>query len=152
MFNHAPHNYICPFCSLIHGDYDQCESRKEDIIYQDQWVTAYISSRWRPNIEGIVLISPNKHFENLYDIEDKYLNRVNSLAKKIAIAMRNAYINCHGIFIKQSNEDAGHQDVWHYHLHVIPCNNRESFWFGDKYIAPEEKRREYADLLKRSLA
>ncbi len=40
-------------------------------------------------------------------------------AKRVAAAIRETY-GCHGISMRQHNEPAGNQDVWHFHVHVFP--------------------------------
>jgi histidine triad (HIT) family protein len=118
MFNHEPIGYVCPFCLLAQGSQDTYNSQ-QDIIYQDKLVTAFISPRWWPNNPGNVLIIPSKHFENIYDLPASYAYRIQDIAKEVAIALKEVY-KCDGVSTRQHNEPAGGQDVWHYHLHVLP--------------------------------
>jgi histidine triad (HIT) family protein len=119
MFNHEPPNYTCPFCQFIAGRYDE-HITEEDIIYQNELVTAKISPKWWVNNPGNVLIIPNKHFENLYDIPDDYLAEVYKVVKKVAIAIRPTYDGAEGTSTRQHNELAGNQAIWHLHVHVFP--------------------------------
>ena len=91
----------------------------EDIVHADDALLAFISPRTWPNTTGNVLIVPRAHYENLYDMPDDLLAQVIVLAKRIAIAMKCAY-GCDGTSLRQHNEPAGNQDVWHFHLHVFP--------------------------------
>ncbi|MBV9952939.1 MAG: HIT domain-containing protein [Acidimicrobiia bacterium] len=53
--------------------------------------------------------------------------------RSAAIAMKAAY-GCEGVSIRQHNEPAGEQDVWHYHVHVLPR------WLGDELDRAEGAR------------
>lgn len=47
-------------------------------------------------------------------IRSEYAHRLQDIAKEVAVSMKKAY-RCDGIFIRQHNEPAGGQTVWHYH-------------------------------------
>lgn len=150
MYNHAPENYVCPFCCLIRGiENERMHSVQSDIIYKNQVVTAFISSRQWPNNKGNVIIVPNEHFENIYDLPVNFATEIHRVARMIALAMKALYA-CHGISTRQHNEPAGNQDVWHYHLHITPRYNNDWFYFNlfrRKYM-PVSGRAEYAEKLK----
>src|SRR5437667_6746877 len=118
MFNHAPHNYACPFCLLMQGKESKYNSR-QDIVHQDKLVTAIISPVWWRKNPGHVIIVPNSHFENIYDLSSEYAHRIHDIAREIAVAMKEVY-KCDGVSTLQHNEPAGGQTVWHYHLHIFP--------------------------------
>lgn len=61
MYNHAPDNYPCPFCSLV-------AQTSPDIVLQTRWVTAFIGTRQWPKNPGNILVIPNQHIENIYDL------------------------------------------------------------------------------------
>jgi histidine triad (HIT) family protein len=128
MYNHAPKNYICPFCSLIKGvNNEEVKSVKSDIVYQDKRVTAFISLHQCPKNRGAVVIVPNEHFENIYDLPEEYAIDIQRIAKRIAIAMKSIY-TCDGVSTQQHNEPAGNQDVWHYHLHIAPRYKDDNYY------------------------
>lgn len=153
MYNHAPQNYVCPLCLLAKEEYKPpLVVSPDDVVYKTDLVTAFISSRWWPNNKGHVIIIPNKHFENLYDIDLSYLHAIGDVSQKMAIIVRKVY-NCDGITIRQHNEPAGSQDAWHYHMHVIPRYLNDNFYKTDAiegWIDPQE-RKPFADLLKKEL-
>lgn len=107
----------------------------EDIVHADDALLAFVSPRTWPHTAGNVLIVPRAHYENLYDMPDDLLAQVIVLAKRIAIAMKNAY-GCEGTSLRQHNEPAGNQDVWHFHLHVFPR------WEGDRLYQRTDETRE----------
>lgn len=116
MYNHAPDNYVCPFCCIIQKlDKD----RIPDIIYQDEKITSFIVLEHYPNNLGHAVIVPNEHFENIYTLPLHIATKIHECARELALTMKMAY-PCEGISIQQNNEPASDQVVWHYHLHVVP--------------------------------
>jgi histidine triad (HIT) family protein len=118
MFNHQPADYVCPFCQLLAGNESEY-NKTQDIVFQNEYATASVAPKWWVNNHGHVLVVPNKHYENLYDIPDEVLGEVYKVVKKVAIALRSTY-GCDGTSTRQHNEPAGNQDVWHFHVHVYP--------------------------------
>lgn len=150
MYNHAPPKYISPFVRLIQKDgVDDIHSNEEDVVYRDETITAFICSRSEEKNQGNVLIVPNMQYENLYDIPDDVLARIHSLSKKVAIAMKQAY-QCDGVSIRQHNEPAGNQEVWHYHLHVIPRYEGDDLYshYGTRKTSDSGVRAKYAEQLR----
>jgi len=153
MYNHEPKDYKCPFCGLEAGvDYENVLSKQDDIVYQDQYLTAFIGTHWWLHNSGSVIIVPNKHIENIYDLDDETGAKVFSLARKIAIAMKQEY-KCDATSTRQHNEPAGNQSVWHYHFHIIPRYNGDDLYLNHKnkkYIEPNI-RKIWADKLKNKI-
>jgi histidine triad (HIT) family protein len=151
MYNHAPENYACPFCLLIQGTQNShVLSVHNDIIYQDDIVTAFISSHQWPNNHGNTIIVPNEHFENIYDLPLKYAMDIQRLAKRLAIAMKTIYA-CEGVSTRQHNEPAGNQDVWHYHLHITPRYPNDQFYLTQREFMPAGERTKHAEKLRKAL-
>ncbi|MPM74351.1 Protein hit [bioreactor metagenome] len=113
-------------------------------------MTAFIAPNWWPNNLGHVVIIPNEHVENIYDISDEFLSKVFVMAKKIAIALKEIY-KCEGTSIRQHNEPAGSQTTWHFHVHVLPRYKNDNLYElnqSDKWTEVEE-RKIYADKLRK---
>jgi histidine triad (HIT) family protein len=148
MYNHEPAGYQCPFCLLLHGDESTAVTQR-DIVHRANLVTAFISPRWWPNNHGHVLVVPNRHHENLYDLPAEQGHGVHDLVREIAIGMRRTY-GCDGISTRQHNEPDGYQDVWHYHVHVFPRYRGDNLYASKPYreFAPAEQRWQYADKLR----
>jgi len=150
MFNHAPENYDNPFKAVfVDGDLATDRSRDADVFYHDDKITAFIAAgRW-PKNGGNALIVPNEYYENLYDIPDELLAYIHIFSKKLAIAMKEVY-GCDGVSIRQHNEPAGDQTVWHYHLHVFPRYHGDELYASHKQVqeATLEERAEFATKLR----
>jgi histidine triad (HIT) family protein len=148
MFNHAPEGYVCPFCLIVDGvENEHINTKQNDIIYKDDYVTAFISSSWWKNNKGHVIIIPNKHIENIYDLPSEFSNRIHDLEKEIALALKETY-KCDGVSSRQHNEPCGNQDVWHYHLHVFPRYKGDNLYKTDRGNSNPEERLEYVQKLR----
>jgi len=153
VFNHEPEGYHCPFCFLLDGgDTEQDDQR--DVLRRTDLATALIASHWRPGNEGHVLVIPNAHHENLYDLPAEDGHAVHDLVREVAIALRAAYAGCAGVSTRQHNEPAGTQHVWHHHVHVFPRYEGDDFYRAtpEYRFAPLAQRLPRADLLRRQLA
>ena len=100
-----------------------------------------------PNNQGHVLVIPNPHFENIYDLPVEFTAPIHQLSRAVALAMKATY-QCDGILIRQHNEPAGGQHVWHYHLHVIPRYENDYFYASQKQPFPANERAGYARMLR----
>lgn len=149
MYNHAPNDYHCPICLGVEGiENEHTLLLQQDLVYQDEVVSAFINSFWIKNNPGHVIVVPNTHYENIYDIPDDVAAHIHQVAKKVALAMKKAY-ECDGITTLQNNEPAGNQHAFHYHFHVFPRYVKDELHANmmDKQLAGPEKRKQYADQL-----
>lgn len=101
----------CLFCAIIAN---QIPAHR---VYEDDRVLAFLDIH--PKTKGHTLIIPKTHARNLYDIADDDIAHIAVVAKKIATAMGTS-LNTAGVNLLQSNEPAAQQEVFHFHLHVIP--------------------------------
>lgn len=148
MYNHAPPEYICPFCLLIQGKENiQTELKQTDIVFQTADSTAFMATRKYPNNQGHVLVIPNEHFENIYDLPLALSAKIHLLGRDIALAMKAEY-QCDGIMLRQHNEPAGDQNIWHYHLHIIPRYKNDDFHSAQKMPFEANDRAKYAQKLR----
>jgi histidine triad (HIT) family protein len=96
-----------------------------------------------------VIVVPNEHFENLYEIPDETLGAVYAAAKRMALALKAVY-RCDGTSTRQHNEAAGGQDVWHFHVHAYPRYLDDRLYQNHdrvRWTDPEE-RAPYAERLR----
>ena len=151
MYNHAHENYNCPFCKVVDGiEDDSFYTKQWDIFFKNEKITAFVSSHSWPNNGGNVIIIPNKHFENLYDLPEDYLCEISKLSKKVSVAMKEIY-KCDGTSVRQHNEPAGNQDVFHYHFQVLPRYVGDNLYesHGKKFFVEPIERQKYSEKLKK---
>lgn len=149
MYNHEPEGYRCPFC-LLAGGQDTGLSGQDDVVYRDEQVTALISLHWRLNNPGHVLVIPNRHYENLYDLPPEMGTPIQRVIRKVALAMKDAY-GCDAVSTAQHNEPHGNQDVWHYHVHVFPRYENDDLYRSRRQLTTADERHLYVDRLRARL-
>ena len=150
MFNHATEGYDCPFCHLVTRG-ETSASGQEDVIYRDADVTAFMATKWWPNNTGHVLVVPNAHHENIYDLPPELGMPIQRVARDVALAMKAVY-GCDGVSTRQHNEPHGNQDVWHYHVHVYPRYRDDGLYLTRGGPSDREERHRLARLLRDQLA
>jgi histidine triad (HIT) family protein len=149
MYNHEPNGYICPFCLVVQGiENEHVLTNQSDIVYKDEYVTAFIGAGWWKNNKGHVIIIPNDHYENIYGLPDEVSARIHKVEKQVAIAFKKVY-KCDGVSSRQHNEPCGNQDVWHYHLHVFPRYKEDNLYLTKRELSKPEDRIAYAEKLRK---
>lgn len=155
MNNHAPQNYKCPICLGVQGIENELTLLKQaDLVYKDDLVSVFINSFWIDTAKGHVIVVPNSHYENLYEIPQEVGYRIFDISQKIAVAMRKAY-KCNGITIRQNNEPASDQHAFHYHMHIFPRYDGDSYNLNmtkKSILSLPEERLAYVKLLKEELS
>lgn len=101
----------CIFCKLANGVFPT------NTVYEDE--TFRVIMDLGPASPGHMLILPKAHYANLYELPEEIAAEAMKLAKKLAIAAKEA-LKADGVNVVQNNEEAAGQTVMHYHLHVIP--------------------------------
>ncbi|MDP9382206.1 MAG: HIT domain-containing protein [Chloroflexota bacterium] len=147
MYNHEPEGYDCPFCRIGRG-LDTKVSSQDDVVYRDDDVTAFICAGMWPNNPGHVLVIPNEHHENIYDLPPELGTPIQRVTREVAIAFRETYEGCEGVSTRSHNEPAGMQDVWHYHVHVFPRYPGDDLYLHRRRGSTPEERRPYAAKLR----
>lgn len=150
--HHEPRDYACPFCRIIREARTRSVAAASDseVVFQSESVTALLGlGRWPKNpVDGLIV--PNDHFENIYDLPFGPVLDLHRLTRAIALTLKAIY-HCEGVSIRQHNEPAGDQDVWHYHVHVTPRFIGDRFYASDKIKFPEEERLHHARRLREYL-
>jgi histidine triad (HIT) family protein len=149
---HEPRDYDCPFCRFARGVETE-RNRFDDIVWRDALTMAFVAPKWWPRNHGHVIVVPLDHVENIYAIDDALLGAVFATARRVAIALKEAY-GCGGTSMRQHNEPAGNQDVWHLHVHVFPRYDGDGLYVRheEQHWTDPEERAPYAAKLRETLA
>ena len=86
-------------------------------VYEDERSFAFLDIM--PRAAGHTLVLPKSAVRNLLDVEPDDLAHVMKVAQNIAKAGMKAF-GADGVTLRQFNESAGGQVVFHLHVHVIP--------------------------------
>jgi histidine triad (HIT) family protein len=86
-------------------------------VYEDDETLAFMDVM--PQADGHVLVLPKAASRNLLDADPATLGALMRTVQKVAKAAKAAFA-AEGILIKQYNELAAGQSVFHLHVHVLP--------------------------------
>lgn len=111
----------CIFCAIVKGEIPSSK------VYENEHVFAFMDIA--PANPGHLLIIPKQHYRNIFDMPAEIGSKIMEAAVPLAAAIRKA-LNPDGLNLFQSNEAAGFQTVFHFHLHLIPR------WEGDPLRLP----------------
>lgn len=149
--SHAPPAYQCPFCAIVDGiERDDVATTQAEVLVRTTCVTAFVSSNQWLNNAGHVLIVPNQHIENLYELPTLLAAPLLELSQRIAMGLK-ATFNCPGVSTRQHNEPHGGQDVWHYHVHVFPRYENDGLYGATRQNVEVHKRIRQAEQIRQHL-
>jgi histidine triad (HIT) family protein len=86
-------------------------------VYEDAATLAFMDIM--PQADGHALVLPKAASRNLLDADAAIFAALMATVQKIARAQQRAF-GVQGILVRQFNEDAAGQTVFHLHVHVIP--------------------------------
>jgi histidine triad (HIT) family protein len=86
-------------------------------IYEDEHTLAFMDVM--PQVDGHCLVVPKAPSRGLLDADPKTLALVMAVIQKVATAVVKA-MGADGFQIRQYNESAGGQTVFHLHFHILP--------------------------------
>lgn len=152
--SHAPRGYACPFCELVRGAVPFSAENlcvPTDLVYRDELVSVLIACDGFGDHEGHAMVIPSAHFEALYDLPDDVNAAIAVMSRRVALAMKAAWAP-QGTSVRQHNEPAGNQHVWHYHLHVFPRWDDDALYRQLRHRVPVAVRQTKALELGTALA
>jgi histidine triad (HIT) family protein len=148
LHNHAPDGYACPLCQLVEGhDNPDPWTKQSDIFYRSDDILAFVNVKWWGNIKGNAIVMPNAHVENMFELSGDQAAAIHQVAREIGLAFIERY-GCRGVSTRQHNGPAGNQDVWHYHLHVFPRNDRGDLYGATHRLSTLAERAPYVEKLR----
>ncbi len=86
-------------------------------VHEDEYTLAFMDVM--PQADGHTLVIPKAASRNLLDADPATLGPLMTSVQKVANAVRKAFAS-EGVLIKQFNEPAAGQTVYHLHVHVLP--------------------------------
>ena len=103
----------------------------------------------RPLNEGHTLVIPKKHYVDIFDIPEDQLSQVHTVAKQVSTAVKKA-TNSDGVSIIQQNGKAAGQEIFHFHVHVVPRFEGQKLpGFGERKAVKRVKLDDVAKKIKR---
>lgn len=133
----------CIFCKIINNEIPSYK------IYEDDLVLAFLDIS--PMSKGHTLVIPKKHFKDIFEIEDAYLERISTVAKKISQKMKDN-LGVDGVNFYHASGEHAEQSVFHFHLHIVPRRKDDTICFEcavvGKINVTDEEFKEAMDKLK----
>ena len=111
----------CAFCGIVG------RSEPADIVAESERAVAFMDIN--PATDGHALVIPKRHARTIWDLDADDGRAVWMLTQDVARAIRTA-LDPHGLTLFVANEEAGWQDVFHFHVHLVPR------WRGDELVKP----------------
>lgn len=108
----------CTFCDLIAG------AAEVSVCYEDADAIAFLDIQ--PVNVGHVLVAPREHYESLVDLPHAVGLHLYDVAMRLAPVVRRIS-GTDGLNIVVNSGSAAGQDVFHYHVHVIPRYRHDGF-------------------------
>jgi histidine triad (HIT) family protein len=141
----------CPFCEINAG------SSEQEIVYSDDDLVAFLCEP--PATWGHTLVTSRVHRRDIWAIEPAEAAVAMVLAQRLARVMRDE-LGAVGVNLRQNSGSKAGQDVFHFHLHVVPRYDDDTVQPGCVWGAPpwrppaggEAERRRVAKALRQGLA
>ena len=127
----------CIFCRIVAGE------AHAHVVAEDARTMAFLDRGHAT--EGHTLVVSRSHASDLWEISEEDAAAVMVMAKRVAHTLEQR-LAPDGLNLMQSNRPAGWQDVFHFHLHVIPR------WSGDGLVPPWRPKRPSDEQLAATLA
>jgi histidine triad (HIT) family protein len=102
----------CVFCDLVVGE------GEASVAYEDEVLVALMDLN--PVNPGHVLLVPRHHAATMSDLDEETGAHVFRIAMRMQQAVRRSGVRCEGVNLFVADGEAAFQDVFHFHLHVIP--------------------------------
>jgi histidine triad (HIT) family protein len=108
----------CTFCKIIE---QQLPSYR---VYEDDNTVAFLDKA--PVTRGHTLVVPRRHAENIWALSEEDACAVMQSVHRVAHVLRER-LSPLGLNVTQANGSAAWQDVFHYHVHLIPRYGDDGF-------------------------
>jgi histidine triad (HIT) family protein len=121
----------CVFCRILDGSLPSWR------VYEDESTVAFLDNG--QVTRGHTLVVPRRHAEDLWALTEDEARDVMRSAHRVAIVLRDK-LKPLGLNVTQANGKAAWQDVFHYHVHLIPRYGDDGFlppWRANK-PSPEQ--------------
>jgi len=82
-----------------------------------------------PVQRGHTLVIPKRHYVDIWDIEPEVLTKVVAATKRVARKMQEV-LDAEGVNTFSASGKPAGQDIYHFHIHVIPLGRGERTKFA----------------------
>lgn len=126
----------CRFCRIAAGE------EPASFVYADAVVVAFMDIH--PVTPGHLLVVPRRHATHATDLDDRSAEAVWRAGLRLGAALRSSGLRSEGMNFFVADGEAAGQDVFHFHLHVLPRFAGDGF--GLRFPAGYPRLAERAEL------
>lgn len=117
-------------------------------VYEDGDTLAFMDVM--PQVDGHCLVIPKVGSRNLLDAELSTLTPLMATVQKITRAAKAAF-NADGVQVRQYNENAAGQTVFHLHFHILPLNEGQTLRPHSGKMADHGVLAKHAEMIRMEL-
>ncbi|MGA7268082.1 MAG: HIT domain-containing protein [Aestuariivirga sp.] len=117
-------------------------------VYEDEDTLAFMDVM--PQVDGHVLVIPKAPSRGLLDADPTVLARTMAVVQKVAAAASKA-LAADGFQIRQYNEPAGGQTVFHLHFHILPMREGQGLRPHSGKMADHAVLARHAEMIRQAL-
>jgi histidine triad (HIT) family protein len=115
----------CVFCAIVRG-----AATPGVIAYRDSNTAVFPSLHQRVRNRAHMLVVPAAHVPDIYALDPLLGGALMATVADVARALKRVW-HADGVSVRQNNEPAGGQDVFHVHFHVVPRFANDGFDVGE---------------------
>lgn len=133
----------CIFCDIVAG------KSPASVVYEDSDVMALLDIN--PIQRGHTLVIPKRHYVDIWDMDPEVMRGVVLVTGRVARRMKEVW-GTEGVNTFSANGKPAGQDIYHFHMHVIPLGKGERTKFAEWWrSAMDESERQDLDRLAAEL-
>ena len=117
-------------------------------IHEDEHTLALMDVM--PQVDGHCLVIPKVGSRNLLDADPSILLPLMATVQKVARAAKAAF-NADGVQLRQYNEAAAGQTVFHLHFHILPMDEGQPLRPHSGKMADQRLLAKHAEMIKAKL-
>jgi histidine triad (HIT) family protein len=121
----------CTFCRLLEGLLPSWR------VYEDPSTVAFLDKG--QVTRGHTLVVPRRHAEDIWALSEEEAQAVMQSVHRVARLLREK-LGFLGLNITQANGRAAWQEVFHYHVHLIPRYGDDGFTPSWRSTSPSEEQ------------
>ncbi len=106
----------CTFCDIVSGE------GPAEVVFEDELTLAFMDIV--PYTDGHTLVIPKRHSADIFELEQPEADAVWRTTIRLAHAIRDA-LSPAGLTVRQANGRVADQHIMHFHIHLIPRDQRE---------------------------
>jgi len=110
------------FCEIARGEVEA------NVVYEDEASIAFLDTQ--PIARGHVLVIPKQHYDDIFEIEVRQLEKLILASRTVAFRLRDR-LQADGVNLFHRSGEAAEQTVFHFHIHVIPRKEGDHIHFNE---------------------